>query len=90
MEQTLFTCRKEQPKPTFLKSCEPVVQAETACNQHFKTTMMKNKLFLLSLLLVAFTFLYAATGSKSVTTKAETSQGANEETLHPLMIPGNI
>jgi hypothetical protein len=49
--------------------------------------MMKNKLFVLGLFLLAFSFLYAAKSSHSYKNKVETSAPGTAVEIHPLIVP---
>jgi flagellar basal body-associated protein FliL len=50
--------------------------------------MMKNKMFVLGLFLMAFTFLFAANTSRHMSKKKEeTSAPATTVEIHPLIVP---
>jgi hypothetical protein len=67
--------------------CQRILKSNTVCNTTINTTTMKNKLFILGLFLMAFTFLFAANSSQISKKKVRTSTPATTFEIHPLIVP---
>jgi hypothetical protein len=87
MRQAMITHQKVQPKLTTVRLCQTAILSNTDCKTNIKTTMMKNKLFVLALFLLAFSFLYAAQNKNSHSKKAQTTGSKNYGMIHPVMFP---
>jgi len=51
--------------------------------------MMKSKLFVLALFLLAFSFLYAGQTKNTITNKTHNTDNNNNGIIHPVMFPLN-
>jgi hypothetical protein len=87
MRQAMITYQNVQPKLTTVRPCQSAMFSNTGSNTNIKTTMMKNKLFVLALFLLAFSFLYAAQNKNSYSKKASTTETKCNGTIHPVMFP---
>ncbi len=76
-----------QPKLTTVRMCQPAIWNNTVCITNIKLSIMKSKLFVLGLFLLAFSFLYAAQSNRNYTKKIETSENKNTAAIHPAMFP---
>jgi hypothetical protein len=76
-----------QPKLTTVRMCQTAPTGNKVCNTNIKTKIMKNKLFVLGLFLMAFTFLYAANSPHLSKKKAEAAAPATPVEIHPLIVP---
>jgi hypothetical protein len=87
MRQAIPTYQKVQPKLTTVRLSQTAIESNTDCKTNIKTTMMKNKLFVLALFLLAFSFLYAAQNKNGYGKKAHATETVSNGIIHPVMFP---